>query len=148
MSVHDPYADDIAYMWSKEFSRLCVFLDRESGDLILDRLGIIPPYYDDPEVDEKIEQMRRLVALAEDLADYVDGVMKTIPDPVWDYFREELEEYNRAGAFDPVHISRTAAHIEHRQHIRAGLIAYGVVFGLDMLEDAVNSDVPFEDILA
>lgn len=110
---------------------VCAF-DPAVFDDALERLGIVPPYCDDPEKDDKVEELRRLVFVYPDVHDCVFAAIREedrIPLPL-----------SADGSFTPRHL--------HNWNMINNLIVYGLVFGLDMLEDALNSGVPLEDIVA
>lgn len=120
--------------YSAEVGGLRASASIDAVDDVLERLDLVS--YDpdnDPDIDVKTNAIRCLASCAADIRDYVDysalpswgaNITPPLTLPEYDFLRDEFFR------------------------IREGLIAYGLVFGLDMLEDAVNSGVPLEDILA
>lgn len=106
----------------------------EPADLI-ERLDLLPSSPSDPDLDAKASTMRRI-------ADEVDEVQSYAERVAWgENERLFAQEFPRFAPRSDI-LCRPAF------DLRRGLCEYGLLFGLDMLEDAVNSGVPLEDIVA
>lgn len=112
-------------------------LTDEAVDLFLEREGIELGFLgDSPEHDEICERLERARCEFEDIRDVVTRAVEPLFQKTnfLPFSAAEQELYRR--------------YTSDWLYVKNGLYNYGALNGLDMLEDALNSGVPLEDIVA
>lgn len=129
------------FEWNSEYKHFREDFGIDVVDRIAERCGL-PLYEDDvrdvPDLEYKLEELRRVHADALEAEDLLQPRL----DAEFSFPPVSTSPLSPTDAF-----ARIDAMFQHSRRVREDLIVMGVECGLDVLEDALNSGVPLDNIV-
>lgn len=145
------YGMDLSIPWQREYNRFCCDFGTDVVEGIMERCGLPFPVssaYNDYDLDGYLEEFRRLHCVALDAQELLASV-ELLPVE-----REHINQLFAASGYGfneevlPRYAAACDSYNSRINRLYPCLIVLACECGLDVLEDALNSDVPLEDIVA